>query len=163
MSYKLIKETNFKFYRSYGYTLRRGLIHNGVDIKAMEGQLVTAPYDAVVLFASNSVSGYGTSHPDNRGGCIWLQSLESGMIFQLGHVISYLVKDQIIREGGEIGYVNDYWSMGSHCPHIHFAATILTTIPQGNWGYVHNLDDYQDPMPLVQSIIRYNAENINRK
>lgn len=99
--------------RGFGHTRRgrlRHRLHRGVDIPAPVGSLVRAANDGIVVYADNSVTGYGNMvailHPDDtRTG---YAHLKRSAVFA-GQTVE---RGQVIGEVGRTGL--------TYAPHLHF-------------------------------------------
>lgn len=99
--------------RGFGHNRRRQLrhrLHRGVDIPAPVGSLVRAANDGLVVYADNSVSGYGNMvavlHPDDTRTVY--AHLKRSAVFA-GQTVE---RGEVIGEVGRTGL--------TYAPHLHF-------------------------------------------
>lgn len=100
--------------RGFGHTRRRQLrhrVHRGVDIPAPVGSLVRAAHDGLVVYADNSVAGYGNMvailHPGDSRTTVYAH-LKRAAVFA----------GQTVRRGEVIGEVGRTGL--TYAPHLHF-------------------------------------------
>jgi murein DD-endopeptidase MepM/ murein hydrolase activator NlpD len=116
------------FGRGFGYTRasRPDLAHFGVDVNAPEGSPVLAAADGMVVYAGDSIDGFGNFivivHPNG-----WGTSYAHNSRLDV-------VTGQQVHRGDQIGLVGQTGL--AHGPHVHFEY------------YVHGVPS--DPTPLFQ-------------
>lgn len=97
-------------YVSSGFGMRRGSMHDGVDIVAAEGAGVRAARSGHVIYAHNRIGGYGNMviirHPDSYS---TVYAHLSRMEVRKGQFIS---KGQSVGRVGQTGHAEG--------PHLHF-------------------------------------------